>query len=466
VGTGGGGPPASVPSASLPSAALPSASVPTAQDPSAIADAAKQEAAQGTNPITGQPLEIDPETGQPYPIDPTTGEAVKDAGQPETMTVQQGDNTIEMSEPDQHGKMDIKIDDGHGDAKDFKLDWGDGTTGQGGVPGDPAQQAGVPAQPDPAQQTGTPAQPGVPPGADTTYQPGPDGKIHIDDGNLEITAERPQGPDGPTVVTVDDGTGKPVTYTLGGDDAQAPGTAGQQNGVLGGDPASPGTAADPGTGAQAVSTPVANTDAAQAVNAPTGDPGSGFAAPGGIDADHALGADGTGATSTDPAGAAGDTGQQTTPASAAGAFTSPETGVGGFGGTLGDGLSLDAGAQAAVGGLDGGAQTGVALDPGAPGALGQPVHAAVGIAPAGTVDPVMGGQQAALGGSGFGGSGSSGMGMMGGMGGMSGGGGGEDQERGSRAYRVDGGIFNTRGAGGRISGSLDDGGDQGDREAR
>jgi hypothetical protein len=47
-------------------------------------------------------------------------------------------------------------------------------------------------------------------------------------------------------------------------------------------------------------------------------------------------------------------------------------------------------------------------------------------------------------------------GMMGGMGASGGGGGGEDQERSTSIYRVDGGLFDTAAAGGRISGSLDD----------
>jgi hypothetical protein len=46
--------------------------------------------------------------------------------------------------------------------------------------------------------------------------------------------------------------------------------------------------------------------------------------------------------------------------------------------------------------------------------------------------------------------------MMGGMGAAGGGGGGEDQERSASIYQVDGGLFDTAAAGGRISGSLDD----------
>ena len=47
-------------------------------------------------------------------------------------------------------------------------------------------------------------------------------------------------------------------------------------------------------------------------------------------------------------------------------------------------------------------------------------------------------------------------GMMGGMGGAPGGGGhGGDQQRGPSQYRIEGGVFETSGAKGRISGSLD-----------
>jgi len=58
-------------------------------------------------------------------------------------------------------------------------------------------------------------------------------------------------------------------------------------------------------------------------------------------------------------------------------------------------------------------------------------------------------------------SGMGGMGMMGGMGGApGGGGGGGDQQRGPSQYRIEGGVFETSGAKGRISGSLDDEGDR------
>lgn len=114
------------------------------------------------------------------------------------LKVKQGDKTFEMTEPDSDGKMDIKVGEGDGPAKDFKLDW----------PDDDAAKTDLGVGSD---------DPGKP-DADGVYHPGADGKIHIQDGDVKITAERPDGADGPTVVTVDDGTGKPTTYTLGEDD--------------------------------------------------------------------------------------------------------------------------------------------------------------------------------------------------------------------------------------------------------
>jgi len=118
-------------------------------------------------------------------------------GERETLKVKQGDKTFEMTEPDKDGEMEIKVGDGSGPAKDFKLDW----TGDG----DESKLGSAPGSDD-----GKPDKDGV-------HRPGPDGKIHIQDGDVKITAERPDGPSGPTVVTVDDGTGKPTTYTLGED---------------------------------------------------------------------------------------------------------------------------------------------------------------------------------------------------------------------------------------------------------
>jgi hypothetical protein len=180
-------------------------------------------------------------------------------------------------------------------------------------------------------------------------------------------------------------------------------------------------------------------------------PADGIAPTQGTGAD--LGTDQAAASAAQPAAAADvstcsssadmvpgtDPGQQTVPA-AGGADSLGPVGSGILGGpegtvsgSLGDAASLGTGAV-----------TGSALP--------QPAQAALGAQPMGAADPT----EAANGG----GLGSmSGLsGIMGGMGAA--GGGGEDHERGSRAYRIDGGIFNSSGSGGRISGSLDDDGDR------
>lgn len=155
----------------------------------------------GTNPVTGKPLELDPETGESYPIDPETGEAVEDVGaDQDAMTVKQGEHEISLSEPDPDGKMGISISDGKGHPKEYDLDFGD-ADGPGPTDFGPQRAPDLDGE--------------------KVYRPGPDGKISIEDGELTITAERPAGPDGPTVVTVDDGNGEPTSYTIGESDSAA-----------------------------------------------------------------------------------------------------------------------------------------------------------------------------------------------------------------------------------------------------
>ncbi|WP_414935900.1 hypothetical protein [Amycolatopsis sp. cmx-11-51] len=402
----------------------PAASVPEAPKP-------EDKPADGTNPVTGKPLELDPETGKPYPIDPATGDAIKDGidGQ-DTMTVEKGDNKIEMTEPDKDGKMDIKVDDGKGNEKDYKLDFDD-PKGEDGKPGEEGKDGDF--GPKGAVKEGEP-------GADGVYRPGPDGKIHIQDGNLKITAEQPQGPNGPTVVTVDDGKGEPTTYTLdekGEKKELKPGDVVETDDIKNGlDDRNPGNP-QPG-----------KVDEVRTMPAPAD--GGGFSAPGGVEVGAGVsGGEGTAAVSAEAAAAggaaSGSDGDGTVPtASGGGGGNSFEGALGG----VGDGGS--AGSLNEAGSLEAGIQTGGGAQPaGTDGGLG--------MAPGG-MDPAPAGAGA--------GSSSAGMGgMMGGMGAMGGaaggGGGGGDTQRGSSQYRVEGGIFETSGAGGRISGSLDDeGGDR------
>jgi hypothetical protein len=214
--------------------------IPEPMQPPKAPDIPKQEGpAPAVNPVTHAPLETDPNTGQPYPIDPVSGASIKDVapGQ-DAITVQQGANKISMEEPDQGGKMGISVDDGSGHTKDYKLDFGDDKVQPLPDATHDHRYQGLAGR-DPAPGTDDQGSGGK------SYQPGPDGKIHILDGALEITAARPDGPGGQTVVTVDDGKGEPTKYTLGEQGEMAQDAAGQQA-------ADPGTDASESTFAQSV----------------------------------------------------------------------------------------------------------------------------------------------------------------------------------------------------------------------
>lgn len=345
----------------------------------------------GKNPITGDDLEINPETGEPYPIDPETGDAVKDLGDEQhTLTVEKGDRTFEMTEPDADGKMNISVDDGSGQPKDYALDFGG------------AGQADV--EPGEAGEFGPRGSGG---GEGNVYRPGPDGKIHIEDGSLTIVAEQPEGPDGPTTVTVDDGTPPPTTYTLG--EAQD-------------------DAADAGLG---VSRDQIRTMPAPAPDGPPPAGGGGSGATAGESGDSTGGGTAPGGGMTGAGGGAGD-----------------ERGLGGpSGGT--DPQAASAGGGGSVGG---GGDGGERLQAGAQSGVTDSVSSGAGLGstPGGMAEqPVASSAQGTVNSAG-------GTGMMGGMGAMGGAGGqgGGDQERSSNPYRIDGAIFETEGGGSRISGSL------------
>jgi hypothetical protein len=459
------------------------------------------------NPVTHQALETNPETGQPYPIDPRTGAAIKtDATTPESMTVEQGDHKIAMTEPGADGRMDIKVDDGSGATKDYQLDFGqakDGATpgvtpADGAVPGTPptgvpahgtapggvAPGSTAPGSTAPGDTAGH--APGAQPAPDGGYRPGPDGKIHIEDGPLKITAEQPQGPGGPTVVTVDDGSGQPAKYTLGDDAAVAgghgangdPGAAGGHGGAA--------TAGAPGAVGGAVA---AGDPAATGGHSATGDLAAGGATPGGhpgvtghdpatpsgsaqpaaaaqdpATAGHDLASAQSGSAAHGPAyGQSGSVGHgqssaqsfaaqgdpshhvQSTPDTSA---AQPAIGVpaaqasGPDDSTSAQSLTDPMDSHSSVGGHED-AGLGVAVDSAGLGGGGatDPSESGLGAAPTAGDQPA---QPAS-------------MGMMGG--GMMGGGGGggeQEQERSASPYRVDRGLFESSASGGRISGSLDD----------
>ncbi|WP_410662998.1 hypothetical protein [Amycolatopsis sp. lyj-84] len=356
---------------------------------------------QEKNPVTDKPLDVDPATGEPYPIDPRTGEAIKsdtDGTRPETVTVEQGDRKISMAEPGADGKMGISVQDGAGQAKDYNLDFGDGkaTPGTGDAAGGPVHR-------DTAERLDqqSASRPAANPGQ--VYQPGPDGKIHIEDGGLKITAERPGGPDGPTLVTVDDGSGHPSKYTLGEDEP------------AGGRHASPDSTPQP-----------AGRHAAEGVAArPVEDVARQQAEQGVRPHDATSGGDGGGAPAPVP-------GHPAEPVPVAAAADSESTTAQ----SLSDPFGSDLGEASDPAGAGGGASA-----PAAPSGLG--------------ATPGGGAQDPAAAGAGMMG----GMGMMGGGAAGGGQGSGEDQQRASSGYRVDGGLFDTATTtGSRISGSLDDDG--------
>ncbi|WP_028848754.1 hypothetical protein [Thermocrispum agreste] len=217
-GGGGGG---SYPGGSYtPSVSTPSSSTPSTTTPS-DADIKKPE--DGTNPVTGKPLEIDPRTGKPYPIDPETGEPIKDYDDQDTTTVRQGDGEISVTEPSATGEMKVTLDDGKGGTKTYNLDF-DPTRGPEDAKGDKDAQGqsvgGTASGAFGPQGSAARDVPGGKAGAeDTVHTPGEDGKIRIKDGDVEIVAQQPEGADGVTVVRVDDGSGEPVTQILGDEEA-------------------------------------------------------------------------------------------------------------------------------------------------------------------------------------------------------------------------------------------------------
>ena len=173
----------------------------------------------------------------------------------------------------------------------------------------------------------------------------------------------------------------------------------------------------------------------------------GFVAPGGQDFSGDFG----GSVGAEPAVAVADAGAgggDSGVAGGGGGDATTTAGASDFGSAVTGGGSADfAGAVS----LDPGAQTG--SDTSIPMSDG----AGLGATP---VDPGAHAAAASSSGGMSGMSGMGGMGMMGGGMGAAPGGGGGDQQRGPSQYRIEGGVFETSGAKGRISGSLDDEGDR------
>jgi uncharacterized protein YukE len=220
-GPSGPGPSGPGPSGPGPSGPGPSSPGPS-NTPTTPSDTSTDQPDDGTNPVTGKPLEVDPKTGKPYPIDPETGEPIKDVDDQDTTTVRQGDNEITVTEPSATGEMKVSVDDGKGGTKTYHLDFDPDKN-----PEDVAEEGSESERESVGGTTGGSFGPqgsgkdmpgGKGPDGEV-HTPGEDGKIRIKDGDVEIVAEQPNGPDGVTVVTVDDGKGEPITQILGDDEA-------------------------------------------------------------------------------------------------------------------------------------------------------------------------------------------------------------------------------------------------------
>lgn len=409
--TGGGGAGGGVPG--MPTA--PTGEMPKPSGAGALPD---------VNPLTGKPIELDPESGEPYPIDPETGHAIKDVGgAQETMSVKKGDHEISLTGPGEDGEMGISIDDGKGGPKEYQLDFGGGDEGTPGQGGKSAAATSGGFGPE-----GT----GSAPGGDMVYRPGPDGSILIEDGDLTITAERPDGPEGPTVVTVDDGNGEPTSYTLGDPENAEAAHSGSLPGEAGANP-SGGPAHGVG-GAQSADPSGPNVDGAEVSESPKTSDGTATSTAGAATGDDGGLADSGGADgSTQPqfVGGAADAVGDSLGRSGGGLGAGAGESTGGVG--LGDTSSLEAGKQFGAGAHEvSGSSASLASAPDTP------------------VGGGSGGQQSA---------GAPMGGMMGGAGGA-GAGGGDEQEH-NRSYRIDGGLFDTEelaalGAIARISGVIGD----------
>ncbi|GAA3018853.1 hypothetical protein [Actinokineospora globicatena] len=182
---------------------------------------------QPPTPGATDPASAIPETPQVpgTPQVPTTGA-------PETVTITDGDRSISVQSPDGQGKVSVTVDDGSGKPKTYELDFGQSTPGAvDPATGKPVVDP-VTGQPVPDPATGRPVLDPVSgqpvPGQDGVQhiQASPDGKAVIHDGDLTITAERSADDPDTVKITVDDGTGEPVTYTVDYQDPAAP-TVGQ-----------------------------------------------------------------------------------------------------------------------------------------------------------------------------------------------------------------------------------------------
>lgn len=276
----------------------------------------------------------DPGSGMP-------GSGTTPSGQPETLTVQHGNNTLTMTSPNSNGTMQLTVQGPDGKPHTYDVNFGTGTPGQPGQPG-------MPGTLNPTTSTtgapGTVGASGPAIGADGAQQvtPGANGTAVIHDGSTTITAQ--QEPGGQVKVTVDDGSGQPTTYTLG----QAAGTTPGAQPVGGTNP----SGFVGGIGPQMPGGPVIDTPVSPLQQGIPATQTAGFTDPSAMGAPAAAPAPG-GAPDLTPVGAVSPTAATPTMDVQPTQLTSAQ--VGGGIGAVGD-ASSQSGIGAALGGAVGGSQ--------------------------------------------------------------------------------------------------------------
>jgi hypothetical protein len=161
----------------------------------------------GTTPPPGSipgPGQIDPTNpggvgpgGVPLPGMPGGPGGPGTPGAPKTVTVQDGNRTITMTQPDARGRSQVTIDDGETEPKTYDVDFTN-------EPGEQVEEGVLRAD--------------------------ENGRVTIPHGDAKIVLEQVPGPTDQVKMTVDDGT--PTTYDVDfGPDSEAPGRPGGPGGV-------------------------------------------------------------------------------------------------------------------------------------------------------------------------------------------------------------------------------------------
>jgi hypothetical protein len=136
-------------------------------------------------------------------------------GAPKTVTVQDGNRTITMTQPDARGRSKVTIDDGESEPKTYDVDFTN-------EPGEQVEEGVLRAD--------------------------ENGKVTIPHGDAKIVLEQVPGPTDQVKMTVDDGT--PTTYDVDfGPDSEVPGGPGGTGGASVPDVPSPASMGGGGGGA-------------------------------------------------------------------------------------------------------------------------------------------------------------------------------------------------------------------------